>query len=691
MSNIHPSVCPHDCPSVCALDVEVLENGRIGAVRGADNPYTAGVVCAKVGRYAERLHHPDRLLHPLLRHGPKGSGQFRQIGWDEALDRITEAFDQAEAHYGSEAIWPYSSAGTMGLVHRDGIARLRHVKRYSGRVSTICTAIANAGWMAGVGTVTGPDPREMAVADLIVMWGGNPVATQVNAMSHVTRARKDRGAKLIVIDPYRTGTAAIADGHLALRPGTDAALACAVMHIAFRDGFADRAYMDRYADEPAALEAHLRARNPEWAASITGLSVQEIEAFAKLYCSTARAYIRVGFGFTRARNGANAMHAVTCLPTVTGKWQHEGGGAFWNNRSIYHWDKTLIEGLDARDKSIRELDMSRIASVLNGDRDALCGGPNVHAMLIQSTNPASVAPDTNRVRRGLLREDLFVAVHEQFMTDTARLADLVLPATMFLEHDDVYQAGGHSHIQIGAKLIDPPGECRSNHDVICALAERLGAQHRGFRMTAMEIVDETLKSSGWPDAATVLAHRWVDAQPDFASSHFTKGFGHADGRFRFRAKWQAMGPRGAELPDLPDHWESTDPVSAEHAFRLIAPPARQFLNSTFNQVATSIRRENRPTALIHPADADRLEISEGMLVRLANARGEVLLHARLSTGLQPGTVVVEGVWADQAFPGGVGINALTSDEPALPAGGAVFHDTAISLERAEVRQMLAAE
>jgi anaerobic selenocysteine-containing dehydrogenase len=312
-------------------------------------------------------------------------------------------------------------------------------------------------------------------------------------------------------------------------------------------------------------------------------------------------------------------------------------------------------------------------------------------MLIQSTNPASVAPDSTRVRRGLMRDDLFVAVHEHFMTDTARLADLVLPATMFLEHDDIYQAGGHSHIQIGAKVTEPPGECRSNHDLVCDLAKRLGAEHRGFRMTPMEIIDETLKASGWPNAETVMQQRWVDAQPDFDRSHFVSGFGHPDGRFRFRPDWQALGPRGAELPALPDHWESTDPVAPDRPFRLIAPPARQFLNSTFNQMETSIRREHRPTALMHPTDADRLGIADGMLVRLANQRGEVLLHAKLAAGLQPGTVVVEGVWADHAFAGGIGINALTSDEPALPAGGAVFHDTAICVEPAELAQRIAAE
>ena len=671
------SVCPHDCPSTCALDIEVIDGRRIGAVRGADNPYTSGVVCAKVARYADRIHHPDRLTHPLLRTGPKGSGQFKRVSWDEALDRIAAAFEQTADRYGAEAVWPFNSAGTMGLVNRDGIHRLTHVMGYSRRRSTICTAIAVAGWTAGVGRIAGPDPREMAASDLIVSWGGNPVATQVNAMSHITRARKQRGAKLVVIDPYRTGTAAAADLHLAPRPGTDGALACAVMHVAFRDGMADRAYMARYADDPAALEAHLATRTPAWAAGITGVPVEQIEAFAALYGQTPRAYIRCGFGFTRSRNGAANLHAVTCLPTVTGAWAHEGGGAFWLNRSIYHWDKTLIDGLDRKDPGVRELDMSRIGPILMGDRSDLGDGPPIHAMLIQSTNIAATAPDSLRVRAGLLRDDLFVAVHDQFMTDTARLADIVLPATMFMEHDDVYQAGGHSHIQIGAKLIEPPGECRSNHAVISALAERLGADHPGFRMTEMEMVDATLRASGWPGAEAVRAARWVEAQADFETAHFLNGFGHADGRFHFAADWAAIGPDYAGMPRLPDHWDAIDGATPEHPFRMVAAPARQFLNTTFSEVAESRRREVRPSLMIHPEDAARLGLMDGSAVEVGNAQGRVALHARLSAGLQPGVVVVESVWPHDDFGERLGINALISAQAAAPAGGAVFHDTAV--------------
>ncbi len=391
--DIRHSVCPHDCPSTCALEVEVLDGSRIGAVHGAaGNSYTSGVICNKVARYAERIHHADRLTQPLLRTGPQGSGQFREISWDEALDRTADVFTEVTAKHGSEAVWPYYYAGTMGLVQRDGINRLRHVMRYSRQKLTICTSLPELGWHAGVGRSWGPDPREMAKSNLIVVWGGNPVATQVNVMTHIARARKERGAKLVVVDPYRSGTAAVADLHVSPRPGTDGALACAMMHVAFRDGFADRAYMTKYADCPDALEAHLASRGPEWAAGITGLPVQQIEEFARLYCTTQRAYIRLGYGFARTRNGVANMHAVSCLPTVTGKWQFEGAGALWSNRGMYHWDKRLIEGLDVLDPSIRVLDMSRMGSVLTGDRAELRDGPQVHAMLIQNQKSADGVP-----------------------------------------------------------------------------------------------------------------------------------------------------------------------------------------------------------------------------------------------------------------------------------------------------------
>jgi anaerobic selenocysteine-containing dehydrogenase len=672
------TVCPHDCPSCCALEVDVLDSHRIGAVRGAaDNTYTAGVICAKVARYAERQHHPDRLTTPLLRTGPKGSGQFRPISWDEALDRTAAEFKAITAEHGAEAVWPYYFAGTMGLVQRDGINRLRHAMGYSRQKNTICSTIAEAGWVAGAGRIVGPDSREMPDSDLIIMWGGNPVATQVNVMTHVTRARKTRGAKFVVVDPYRSGTAAAADIHLALKPGTDGALACAVMHAAFRDGYADREYMAQYADFPEAFEAHLATRTPAWAAGITGLSEAEIESFALLYNSTSRSYIRVGYGFSRHRNGAAMLHAVTCMPTVTGAWKNEGGGAFWSARGIYGFDKTLIEGLDVRDTSVRELDMSRIASVLTGSKADLGDGPKVHALFIQNTNPMVVAPDSNKVRRGFERDDLFVVVHEQFMTETALMADIVLPATTFLEHDDFYQGGAHTHVQIGRKLVEPPGECRSNHDVLQGLAVRLGADHPGFKMTALEMVDATLRKSGYPGAEAIIADRWLDKAEDFRKSHHLDGFGHPGGKFRFAPDWAAIGPGHAAMPRFADHMEVFDHATPGLPYRLVTAPARQFLNTSFTETPTAKKREGRPTAMLHAKDAAKLGVRAGDRLRLGNSRGEVVLHAVIATGQQEGTIIVESVWPNAAFEGGVGINALISDEAAFPNGGAVFHDTAV--------------
>ena len=476
------STCPHDCPSTCALDVEVIDGRTIGRVHGSeDNSYTAGVICAKVARYAERIHHPDRLTHPLRRIGPKGSGQFRRISWDEALDLTAEAFLTAERAVGPEAVWPYYYAGTMGLVMRDGINRLRHAKRYSGEFTTICTNMAWTGWIAGTGKLAGADPREMGVADCVVIWGTNAVNTQVNVMTHAVRARKERGAKIVVVDIYDNATMRQADLALLVKPGTDGALACAVMHVLFRDGYADWEYLDEYTDCPRELEAHLRSRDPAWASAITGLPVAEIEAFARLVGTTKKTFFRLGYGFGRQRNGVVNMHAASCIAAVTGAWRHEGGGAFHNNGAIYHWRKTLIEGLDVRDPAVRQLDQSQIGRVLTGDAEALLHGPAVTAMLVQNTNPVSVAPEQERVKRGFARDDLFVCVHEQFMTETAMMADIVLPATMFMEHDDLYQGGGHQHVMLGPKLVDPPGECRSNHEVVCGLAKRVGAEHPRLR------------------------------------------------------------------------------------------------------------------------------------------------------------------------------------------------------------------
>jgi anaerobic selenocysteine-containing dehydrogenase len=679
------SVCPHDCPSVCALDVEVVAGTRIGRVHGApDHPYTAGVVCAKVARYGERVHHPDRLKRPLRRVGPKGSAQFVEVCWDEALDRVAEAFLKAEREHGAESVWPYFYAGTMGLVMRDGIERLTHVKRYSRFFGTICVGISWPGYIAGVGRNSGVSFDEIEKSDCVVIWGTNAVATQVNLMTHAIRARKNRGAKIVAIDIYDTETMRQADLALRLRPGTDGALACGVMHILFRDGLADREYMAKYTDAPEALEAHLRTRDPEWASAITGLAVADIEAFAALVGQRKRSFFRLGYGFSRQRNGAANMHAALCIPAVTGAWAHEGGGALHSSGAIYNIDKTLIEGLDARDPSSRRLDQSRIGAVLTGEVDALRGGGPIKAMIIQNTNPMVVAPDQEKVRRGFSREDLFTCVHEQFMTDTARYADIVLPATMFLEHDDIYTASGHQYLQFAGQVIPPPEGCRSNHDVISGLARRVGAEHRGFDMSPRELIDATLRASSRGTLAELEAARWLDCRPPFDEAHFLDGFAHEDRKFHFRVDWPKVpygndGMRGAwrDLPSLPDHWAANEAVDAAHPFKLATSPARNFLNSSFNQTPTSVARERRPTALLHPHDAAEIGVGEGDVVRLGNARGDTRLHVRLLAGATRGVIVSEGLWDNADFLDRRGINTLTGDDAVAPFGGAAFHDTRV--------------
>ncbi|MEO0678823.1 MAG: molybdopterin-dependent oxidoreductase [Pseudomonadota bacterium] len=678
-----PSVCPHDCPSACALDVEVLDGSRIGRVRGAkDQSYTDGVICAKVARYQERIHHPDRLTHPMRRVGAKGEGKWERIAWDDALDEIAARFLAAEAEHGAETVWPYYYAGTMGLVMRDGINRLRHAKKYSGFLSTICVNMAWGGYVAGTGKLAGSDPREMALADCVVIWGTNAVHTQVNVMHHATKARKTRGAKIVVIDIYRNATVDQADMGLVLKPGTDGALACAAMHVLFREGLADRDYLAEHTDAPDELEAHLATRTPEWASGITGLSVEEIEEFARLVGSTPRTYFRLGYGFSRQRNGVTNMHAALSLATVTGSWKHEGGGAFHNNGGVYAWNKAAIEGHDLRDPSVRMLDQSQIGRALTGDAEALRGGPPVTALLIQNTNPMSVAPEQRLVREGFAREDLFTVVHEQFMTETAEMADIVLPATMFMEHDDVYSGGGHQYVMLGAKLVDAPEECRSNHEVIQALAERLGAEHRGFAMTPRELIDRTLRDSGH-GTLEALETGWHDAQPDFREAHFLDGFAWPDRKFRFKPDWFAAGipkdvPMGPwrDMPALPDHWDVLEAADSEHPFRLATSPARHFLNSTFTETS-SAEREGGPSLMLGPDDAAEIGVEDGAALSIGNRRGEVTLTARVVDGLRRGVVIAESIWPNKAHAGGEGINTLVGADPVAPFGGAAFHDVAV--------------
>ncbi|MEX2453233.1 MAG: molybdopterin-dependent oxidoreductase, partial [Rhodospirillaceae bacterium] len=527
----------------------------------------------------------------------------------------------------------------------------------------------------------GCDPREFAEADLIAVWGSNPVHTQVNLMTHISRARKERGAKLIVIDPYRTPTARQADIHLQPRPGTDAALACAVMHVLFRDGNADRDYMAEYTNDAEALEAHLQTRGPAWAAEITGIDAGDIEAFARDYGTTDRALIRLGYGFSRSRNGAAGLHAVSCLPAVKGAWKHRGAGLYGSIGQNFRLDTSMIRGVE--NPGVRALDMSRLGPILNGDPVPLQDGPPVTAMFVQSSNPAVVAPESGLVRKGLMRDDMFLCVHEQFLTDTAQLADIVLPATTFLEHDDIYTSYGHPYLQLGPKILEPLGECRSNHDTLCALAGRIGAAHPAHAMTAWELIDHTLQASGHGTADELRAKRMIDVSPPFEERHFLNGFPQPDGRFRFRADWAAYGPDHAKLPALPDFADIIDETTAERPFRLVTAPSRNYLNSSFTETATSVAREERPAVMLNPADCTELGLAVGDRARIGNERGNLVLHVEPFDGVRRGIAIVESIWPNSAFEEGIGINLLTSADPGAPNGGAVFHDTAIWVRAAD--------
>jgi anaerobic selenocysteine-containing dehydrogenase len=682
------SVCPHDCPSACALDVDLLDDRTIGRVRGAkDDPYTAGIICEKVARYAERIHHPDRLTRPLRRVGSKGAGQWEEISWDAALDEIVARFRAIEDEFGAESIWPYFYAGTMGHVQRDGIDRLRHARGYSLQYDTICTGTAWPGYIAGTGLLGGVNPEQMAESDCVVIWGTNAVVTQVNVMTHATRARKERGARLVVIDIYRNATMAQADMALLIRPGTDGALACAVMHVLLRDGLADMDYLQAFTDFDPEFAEHLQARTPEWAAALTGLEVAEIEAFARLVGTTPRTFFRLGFGFTRQRNGATNMHAALCIPAMTGAWRHRGGGAFHSNSGTWGLDKTLIRGTGLAQGTPRLLDMCEIGPILCGDARALQGGPPVKALFIQNTNPANVAPEQGLVRRGFEREDLFTVVHEQFMTDTARLADIVLPATMFLEHNDYYTRGGHTRVLYGPQLVRPPGQARSNFELVSELLRRFGTEDPSLELTDREMVAETFRRSGYGELDEIARTGFVDRARPEGASRFADGFAWPDGKFRFRPNWEGTrlkkGYRWvcepSEMPVFADHWEVNEPVDADHPLRLATSPARSFLNSTFTETIGSQKRVPKPSCFVHPDDANAAGIADGDLVRIGNRRGEVVLTASIFPGIRPGVVIAEGIHPNHAHDNSNGINTLIGSDPVKPFGGAAFHDCTVWL------------
>ena len=655
-----------------------------------DNDYTAGVICAKVGRYVEREHHADRLLHPLRRTGEKGSGQFAPISWDDALDLVAENFLKAEQKHGAESVWPYYYAGTMGLVMRDGINRLRHAKKYSGFHSTICVNPAYSGFAAGVGRVAGPDPREMAKSDLVVIWGTNAVNTQVNVMTHAVRARKERGAKIAAVDIYMNGTMEQADLPVLVKPGTDAALACAVMHCLFRDGKADWDYLNRYTDAPRELEAHLRTRDPVWASAITGTPVATIEDFARLIGERKRAYFRLGYGFSRSRNGAANMHAASCIAAVTGAWQLEGGGAFHGNADIYKLDKTVIEGLDRHDRSVRMLDQSRIGAILTGDARGAAGRRAGHGddHPEHQSGVGRARPDLGQARlcaRGPVRLRAR-AVHDRNGEDGRRgAAGHHVPRArrhLSRRRPPIH----HPRPQAGRAAGRMPQQSRGD----LRLAKRVGAEHPGFAMSPRELIDQMLRVSKRGTLAELEANRWLDCQPPFEKAHYLDGFAWPDGKFRFKPDWPNVPFRSpyqsgpvADMPGLPDHWTvdraggRRASVPAGHLAGARLPQFDLQRNADLAGAGKAPERDD-PSRRRQGARASATAIMScwaTSAARCACTRG-------CFDGVRRGVLIAESIWPNSAYADGCGINTLTGADPIAPYGGAAFHDNKVWIRKA---------
>ncbi|GAB0056415.1 Formate dehydrogenase H [Candidatus Magnetaquicoccaceae bacterium FCR-1] len=670
MTTILDSVCPLDCPGACALKVTV-DQGRLVAIDGhPDHPLTRGVICGKVTRYQEIQHGP-RITEPLLRRGPKGLGDFRPISWDEALDRIATRFNELRRDPGPESILTVYYGGTMGIVQRRTHDRLTARAGFSRLDGNICYAIGWAGWRAGVGLAIGPDPVEIAQSDLPILWGINAASTHITLMGHVKQARRN-GAKLVVVDPYRNQTARLADLHLPLRPGTDAALAAAMMNVLLHEGLADRAYLAERTDFDAEIEKHLATRTPEWAAPITGLDAETIRAFARMYGQARAPFIRLGLGMSRQNNGAVNVHAVSCLPALTGAWKKPGGGALFATGGAFNIATGPMPAPHAPHPT-RLIDMSRLGeSLTNPELD-----PPIQGLMISHANPATTCPDLQRLYVGLSREDLFSVVHEQVMTDTARFADILLPATTFLEHEDLYKSYGHYALQHAHPLLPATGQAKSNHDFVNALAQRMGFGDACFQLDTAATITRILADSGLPPLEN-WERPWIDCAPSWEGVHFGDGFPQPDRRFHFRPNWT-----DPAMPRLPDHWpvnHRDDPAeAAAYPLDFMTPPAMEVLNSTFSGTARAQRHP--PLLWINPADAQRRGIEDGDRVAVYNGVGRLTMRARITTEVRAGLTLCESNQPATAFPERIGLNALSHATRVAPDGGPALHDNRVEVVR----------
>lgn len=675
------AACPHDCPDTCAMRVTV-QDGRVVDVKGdATHALTGGVLCTKVSRYAERVHHPGRLLQPFKRTGRKGSGSFAPISWAEANELIA---DRLAAIWRREpqAILPYSYAGTMGQVQGEGMAsRFFHALGASLLDRTICASAGSLAMEQSMGAALGMDPEALEGSRLIVLWGTNPITSNLH-LWRVIQCAKRKGAQLWAVDPYRSDSAEKCHHHLAVRPGSDAALAYAIAHVLQRDGLLDNDYLAQATQGATAYLEEATRWTPDRAAAWCDVPADGIEALAQAYGRTRPAAIRLNYGVQRAAGGADAVRAILALPALAGHWRDPAGGAVLSTSGWLPRDPALTRPDLLGTRRPRVINMSQIGQVLSG------ANPAIEALVVYNSNPVAVAPDSNAVRRGFAREDLFTVVIEQFQTDTADYADIVLPATTQLEHFDIHRAYGHLHLLLNQPAIAPLGEARPNsrifRDLAAALAARLGDDCSVLNDPALTASDVEIARDaflwGHPALAGVPAEQLLTcgharlARPVAGGAPLAAGgFATPDGRFRFDYP---------VVPQVrPNHEDWQGELARRYPLQVISPPARHLLNSSFANIASLRQREQGPVLLIHPSDAAARDIADGQTVRVYNERGAHQVQAKVSDRARPGVIVAFSIFWHKDCPDGNNCNAVTSQALTDYGGGATFYDCLVEVEK----------
>ena len=680
--------CPHDCPDACSTLVTV-ERGRATRIAGdPDHPFTNGFLCAKVNRYLERTYHRDRLLYPLRRVGRKGAGSFVRVSWDEAIGEIAERLGAiASSSDGPQAILPYSYAGTMGLVQGASMdRRFFHLLGASKLDRTICSMPGTIGMRMTVGANIGADGEGLPRSDLVLLWGTNTLTSNPHLWPFVLEARKN-GARVLGIDPVRTRTMEQCDEWLAIRPGTDAALALAMMNVVFDEGLEDRDYLERYTLGADELRERVREYPPERVAPITGLPAERIRELGREFGRARAAFIRVNYGLQRHFGGGMAVRTIACLPAVTGHWRRAGGGVQLSTSGTFQYNNAALQRLDLSPPT-RTINMIRLGDAL-GNPDAGVGGPPVRALVVYNSNPAAVAPDRNAVVRGLTREDLFTVVLEHFQTDTADFADIVLPATTQLEHWDLHYSYGHLYATLNQPAIEPLGEAKPNTEIFRLIARRMGMTHAVLADDDVTIIKQALDSAHERmRGVTFEALRergWMRLNVPRPFVPYAEGnFPTPSGKCEFvSARLGEMGidPLPTYTPPL-ELPETAPELAARFPLVLISSPRHYFLNSTFVNIE-SLRKNAEPECVLHAADAERRGIAEGARVVVFNARGEFTAVARVGDQVREGVVWAPSIWWAKLAPDGTNANATTSQRETDMGGGPVLYDNLVEVALAD--------